>query len=442
MSAASFKDAGNKALQAGDLDGAIKAYTEAIALDPSDAVFYSNRSAAYMKKEDYENALLDGEKCVELKPTWSKGICRKAAAQHGLRLYEAALDTYENGLVQCPGDDSLLSGIKEVQKAIAARDSAAGGGGRGLFSNPQLLGRLASHPKFGPKLSDPSFMTKLQMANANPQLMMSDPELMEVLTAMLGGEAGDSDESQTAPASAPTPCSSKESPKPVPVPVSEPEEDLTEEEKEERARKIASVAAKERGNAFYKEKKFEEAIAAYDEAIGLDPTNMMFLNNKAAVYVEKGDCEEAIRLCNEALEVGKTNRAPYEDKAKVYQRIAAAHLKRNDIAAAIKAYQGSQMEKYDKAIERKIKNLELDLKKLERERYINPELGVAAKERGNVAFREGRFPDAVNEYEEAIKRDPSNAAYHNNLAATYQKMGLFNDATKEVSIYLTLQIPG
>ena len=35
-------------------------------------------------------------------------------------------------------------------------------------------------------------------------------------------------------------------------------------------------------------------------------------------------------------------------------------------------------------------------------------------------------------YEDCIKRDPTNAPFRNNLAAAYLKMGLFNDAKREV----------
>lgn len=40
-------------------------------------------------------------------------------------------------------------------------------------------------------------------------------------------------------------------------------------------------AAKEKGNAAYKAKNFDEAIKHYDEAIALDPNDMTYLNNKA-----------------------------------------------------------------------------------------------------------------------------------------------------------------
>lgn len=52
---------GNELLASKDLDGALAAYTKAIDLDGSDAVFRSNRSAVYMSKGEHEKALVDAE---------------------------------------------------------------------------------------------------------------------------------------------------------------------------------------------------------------------------------------------------------------------------------------------------------------------------------------------------------------------------------------------
>ena len=69
-----MKDKGNAALQADQLEEAIRAYTEAIQIDAANEILYSNRSAAYAKNAQYDLALKDAEKAVEIKPVWGK-VC-------------------------------------------------------------------------------------------------------------------------------------------------------------------------------------------------------------------------------------------------------------------------------------------------------------------------------------------------------------------------------
>ena len=63
---------------------------------------------------------------------------------------------------------------------------------------------------------------------------------------------------------------------------------------------------------------------------------------------------------------------------------------------------------------------------------------IIIKIKGNGFFRDGKYPDAIKEYEEACKRDPTNPAYYNNLAAALLKLGSFNDAKREVEKSLEL----
>ena len=92
-----LKDQGNELLQAGKIQEAITVYSQAIDLDPDNHVFYSNRCAAYMKHDSKSKALHDAEKCIKLAPTWSKGYVRLGAAQHSLKRFDAAIDTYKRG---------------------------------------------------------------------------------------------------------------------------------------------------------------------------------------------------------------------------------------------------------------------------------------------------------------------------------------------------------
>ena len=58
-------------------------FSQAIELDPSNHVLYSNRSGAYASLKDWQKALDDANKVTEIKPDWAKGWGRKGTALHG-----------------------------------------------------------------------------------------------------------------------------------------------------------------------------------------------------------------------------------------------------------------------------------------------------------------------------------------------------------------------
>jgi len=48
----------------------------------------------------------------------------------------------------------------------------------------------------------------------------------------------------------------------------------------------------------------------------LDPTNVTFYNNKAAVHFEQKEYEKCREICRKAIEVGRENRTDYKIIAK------------------------------------------------------------------------------------------------------------------------------
>ena len=81
------------------------------------------------------------------------------------------------------------------------------------------------------------------------------------------------------------------------------------------------------GNSLCSQRKFSEAIAAYDSALALDPSNVPVRSNKAAALLELGRVDEAIEVCKEALKIDAQSTA---QRAKVHQRMATAFLKAGD----------------------------------------------------------------------------------------------------------------
>ena len=72
LQAEQYKTRGNKALQEGKYEEAVELYGEAIALDPTNHVYFSNRAAAFANLKKYKESLTDANKTVELKPDWPK----------------------------------------------------------------------------------------------------------------------------------------------------------------------------------------------------------------------------------------------------------------------------------------------------------------------------------------------------------------------------------
>jgi stress-induced-phosphoprotein 1 len=93
-SAEEYKSQGNAAFAKKDYDEAIDLFSKGIALDENNHVLYSNRSASYagiqvspkmgfyalassfhtdpIVFQDFENALRDATKCIQIKPDWGK----------------------------------------------------------------------------------------------------------------------------------------------------------------------------------------------------------------------------------------------------------------------------------------------------------------------------------------------------------------------------------
>ncbi|KAG6830634.1 hypothetical protein H0H92_015726 [Tricholoma furcatifolium] len=446
----SLKDLGNKAFAAKDYDKAIDLFTQAIAIDPTNHVLFSNRSAAKAGKKDYDAALADAEETVKLNPSWGKGWARKGAALHGARRYDEAIAAYQSGLAV---EDSpvLRKGLQEVQDAKAS-DGANGNPFGKMFSDPNLLAKLAANPKTSKHLADPLFVQKLQAYQRNPQLAttaLEDPRMIDVLGVALGidmqgfSRPEGSDElppgvnpesqSQPPPSPSPSPSSSKPKPDPTPAPPAAEEEDveMNEGDDEEAKAKKEALAAKEAGGVAYKAKNFEEAATLYQKAWDLWPNDLTFLTNLSAVYFEQGEYDKAIETCEKAVEEGRGIRADYKLIAKAYGRAGSAYAKKGDLVSAIKYFNKSLTEHRTPDILNKLREVERAKTEADRQAYIDPGKSATAREEGNVKFKAGDFAEAVKSYTESIKRDPSDARGFNNRAAAYMKLAALPEALKD-----------
>ncbi|KAH7066122.1 hypothetical protein BKA63DRAFT_425975 [Paraphoma chrysanthemicola] len=446
-----LKAEGNKLFAEKKFAESIEKFTQAIELDPTNHVLYSNRSGAYASLRDWEKALTDANKTTEIKPDWAKGWGRKGTALHGKGDWIDAKEAFDEALKLDPNNAQAKSGLDAVQRAVEAEARSDGdlggdpsGGLGGMFSDPNMIQKLASNPKTASFLADPEFMSKLQRLRSNPNDVgsyMQDPRFLQVMSVLLGidmqfggpgagGPGGDApreaEEDVDMPDARPTP----KQPEKAPEPEREPEPEETEEDKAAKEAKAKADELKKKGTEFYKKRQFDEAIANYTQAWETHK-DIAYKTNEGAAKFEKGDYDGCIKACEEAIEYGREVYADFKIIAKAFARIGTAYEKKGDLANAILYYQKAQTEHRTPEVLAKLRAAEKAKITADRESYINPEEAEKARELGNAKFKESDWPAAVEAYSEMIKRAPDDPRGFSNRAACFIKLLEFPSAVTD-----------
>lgn len=435
VEAEQFKVKGNKALQEGKYQEAVELYGEAIALDPTNHVYFSNRAAAFANLKKYKESLTDASKTVELKPDWPKGYSRKGAALTYLGRLREARSTYQQGLEIDPNNQQLKDGLADVEKKIEVATGAGNTGAQGPtpnpFQDPNLLERLRNHHTTKDYLDDPSFMKILKELQKDPEALLryvKDQRVMNVLSVLLGVDLKEAAEAQAAAGNGGDPYVDP-SPPPTEQTTSEPMETASVEEISDE--KAEALKEKELGNAAYKKKEFTEALQHYDRAIELDPDNITFMTNKAAVYFEQQDWEACLKQCESAVEKGRELRSDFKLIAKALARMGNVYYQQKQWKDAIKYFDKSLTEHRNAEVLKKKQIAEKTLKEEEEKAYIDPVKSAEAKDKGNEHFQKGNYPEAIKCYTEAIRRNPADAKLYSNRAFAYTKLAEFHLALKD-----------
>jgi stress-induced-phosphoprotein 1 len=425
-------------------------FSEAIAIEPSNHVLYSNRSGAYASLKNFDKALEDANKTTELKPEWAKGWGRKGAALHGVGNLVDAVDAFDHALSLEPTNAQAKSGLESVRRAIDAEAKADGlpgdpsGGLGNMFNDPKMIEKLAANPKTAGLLGDSAFMAKVQQLKNNPNAMgemMGDPRMLQVMGVLLGvdmsfgnpedigkgGAGAEAEEDVEMKDARPAPTQTKKAPEPEPEPEAEPED---EEAIAAKKAKEEADAEKAKGTAAYKKRSFDEAIAHYTKAWETHK-DITYLTNRSAAQFEKGDFEACIADCKAAIEYGREVMADFKIVAKAFARMGSAYEKQGDMANAVEYYNRSLTEHRTPDVLNKLRAAEKAKRKAEIDAYLSPEKAEEARELGSQKFKEADWPAAVEAYTEMIKRAPDDARGYSNRAACLIKLLTFPSAVSD-----------
>ncbi|KAJ3296008.1 hypothetical protein HK104_002089 [Borealophlyctis nickersoniae] len=122
-----LKEEGNELYRAGDLQGALEKYEEALKENPVAEVVLSNATQVLIKLGRLEEAEEMAERCVAAKPEWSKGWYRKGMVAMKQQRFRDAAAAFQSGLEYDPDDADLKKCYMEAARR-AEKTSGRGGG--------------------------------------------------------------------------------------------------------------------------------------------------------------------------------------------------------------------------------------------------------------------------------------------------------------------------
>lgn len=221
-----FKLEGNRAIAQRDYTLAIEKYTQALALNPDNAIYLSNRAAAYSNNREHEKAVADAKKALELDPSYTKAYSRLGLAYYALGDAQASMDAYKKGL-DSEGDspsDAMKRGYETAKKRVeeqldagsedksaaveptaksADADASAGAGAGGFPGFPGLGGGAGGFPDLSALMNNPQIAQMAQNLMSNPgalSSLMNNPQIADMAKNMQGGNTPNFSEMMNNPA--------------------------------------------------------------------------------------------------------------------------------------------------------------------------------------------------------------------------------------------------
>jgi len=172
---------GNELFKEGKYAAAIEKYTDAMKRNPKAHVPYSNRAACYQKLMEWQLALKDADKCVEMDPKFVKGWSRKAGIHFFLKEYHKAMDAYNEILKHEPENEEAKNGLDMVIAKI--NESSQGG-----EVDKERQARAMADPEIQGILGDPqmrSILNEMQTDPKKAQAAMNDPAISAKLQKLI-----------------------------------------------------------------------------------------------------------------------------------------------------------------------------------------------------------------------------------------------------------------
>lgn len=216
-----------------------------------------------------------------------------------------------------------------------------------------------------------------------------------------------------------------------------------------------ALAEKEKGNMFFKEGKYDDAVECYTRAMAADPYNPVLPTNRATAFfrlkkfsVAESDCNLAIALDNKYIKAylrrGAARNALKNCESALQDYETVLKLDPGNTEAQNEAMKIKEIIGYETVspTEVSVQTKELSnvdpVQQKQIEEQQRKQEAVLQKDRGNAYFKEGKYEAAVECYSRGMEADRLNVLLPANRAMAFLKLERFKEAEGDCSTAILL----
>jgi tetratricopeptide (TPR) repeat protein len=390
--AAAYNDRGNERATAGDNQGAIADFTQAIQLDPKFAEAYHNRGNVRVTLGDKQGALADFDRAIQLNPKDGESFNNRGSLRVDLGDKQGALADFNKAIQLNPKDSESFNNRGNLRADIGDKPGALNDFNQAIQLNPKYTEaynnrgntRLALGDKQG-ALTD--FNQAIQLNPKDGEAYNNRGNLRIDLGNKQGALADFNQAIQINPKD--------------------------------------SGAYSNRGNLRVSLEDKQGALADFNKAIELNPNDGEAYNNRGNLRVDIGDKPGAILDFDRAIQLNPKLTEAYNSRGNVREALGDKQGALADFNQAIQLNPNSaDFYKSRGYLRSDLGDKQGALADFDRSIALNPKSEAEDYDsRGNIRSELGDKQGAISDFDRAIALSPQNANFYNSRGNVRNELG-------------------